>query len=55
MDGVANLSVYTKDEIDSQNRALNALEYKGTVGTNGSAASSISQLASGQAGTLKIG
>lgn len=55
VDGVANLSVYTKDEIDSQNRALNALEYKGTVGTNGSAASSISQLASGQAGTLKIG
>ncbi len=55
VNGVANLPVYTKDEIDSQNKALNALEYKGTVGTDGSAASSISQLISSQAETLKIG
>ena len=43
--GVANLPVYTKDEIDSMNRALDALMYKGTVGSGGSAAQQVSQLA----------
>ena len=43
--GVANLPVYTKDEIDNMNRALDALTYKGTVGSGGSAAQQVSQLA----------
>lgn len=42
--GVANLPVYTKDEIDAMNRALDALTYVGTVGSGGSKAQQISQL-----------
>ncbi len=33
VDGTATLPVYTKDEIDAQKKALNAMVYKGTVGT----------------------
>lgn len=55
INGVANLSVYTKAEIDSQNRALNAMTYKGTVGTNGSAATGISEITSvGIGDTFKL-
>lgn len=34
VNGVANLPVYTKNEIDQMNRDLNALVYRGTVGGN---------------------
>lgn len=39
--GVANLPVYTKDEIDAMNRALDAVVYRGTVGTGGSIATDV--------------
>ena len=42
--GVANLPVYTKDEIDNMNRALDALKYRGTVGSGGSFAQQVSQV-----------
>lgn len=55
VNGVANLPVYTKAEIDSQNRALNAMTYKGTVGTNGSAADDVDDITSVSIGdTFKL-
>lgn len=46
--GVANLPVYTKDEIDNMNKALDALVYRGTVGTGGTKASGVSGIISGE-------
>ena len=46
--GVANLPVYTKDEIDSMNRALDALVYRGTVGANGTKATQIPGIVNGE-------
>lgn len=42
--GVANLPVYTKDEIDSMNRSLDAVVYRGTVGAGGSKGNSIANI-----------
>ena len=42
--GVANLPVYTKDEIDSMNRSLDAVIYRGTVGAGGSKGNSIANI-----------
>ena len=50
--GVANLPVYTKDEIDSMNRALDALTYRGTIGGSGSVAQEVSAL--GGTGDLAV-
>lgn len=46
--GVANLPVYTKDEIDDMNKALDALVYRGTVGTGGTKAPGISGIINGE-------
>lgn len=53
--GELTLDVYTKDEIDAQKIALNAMVYKGTVGTGGSAATSVGGITSASIGdTFKL-
>lgn len=53
--GVATLNVYTKDEIDQKQRELDAMTYKGTVGTNGTAAASVTAITNVHVGdTFKI-
>lgn len=53
--GTANLPVYTKTEIDNQNKALNAMVYRGTVGTGGSKATSIDGISTAEPLGMKIG
>lgn len=48
--GVANLPVYTKDEIDSMNKSLDAITYRGTVGTGGSKATAITGIPTAEKG-----
>ena len=50
--GVANLPVYTKDEIDNMNKALDALVYRGTVGTGGTKAPGIGGIITGETPAL---
>lgn len=53
--GELTLDVYTKDEIDAQKMALNAMIYKGTVGTGGSAATTVAGITSASIGdTFKL-
>lgn len=40
VDGAFTLNAYNKDEVDQLMRDLNAMEYRGTVGANGTAATS---------------
>ena len=42
VEGIATLDAYSKGEIDSKFKVLNAMTYKGTVGVGGSAGTSIS-------------
>lgn len=44
VDGVFNINAYNKEEIDQLMRDLNAMEYRGTVGVNGTAATSWAEL-----------
>lgn len=44
VDGVFNINAYNKEEIDQLMRDLNAMEYRGTVGTNGTAATAWTEL-----------
>lgn len=44
VDGVFNINAYNKEEIDQLMRDLNAMEYRGTVGANGTAATSWAEL-----------
>ena len=44
VDGVFNINAYNKEEIDQLMRDLNAMEYRGTVGTNGTAATAWAEL-----------
>ena len=56
VNGVANLPVYTKDEIDAQNRSINAMVYKGTIGADSNAyASSISGITANGMPALHVG
>lgn len=57
VNGVATLDVYTKSEIDQQQKDLDAMTYKGTVGTTpqGSAALSVNEITNVSVGdTFKI-
>lgn len=44
VDGVFNINAYNKEEIDQLMRDLNAMEYRGTVGANGTAATAWAEL-----------
>lgn len=44
VNGVFNINAYNKEEIDQLMRDLNAMEYRGTVGANGSAATAWAEL-----------
>jgi len=55
VNGVANLNVYTKDEIDSMNKSLDALKYKGTVGTGGSYADDVEGITASGKPALEVG
>lgn len=44
VNGVFNINAYNKEEIDQLMRDLNAMEYRGTVGTNGTAATAWAEL-----------
>ena len=60
VNGVANLPVYTKTEIDDMNKALDALVYRGTVGVGGSIAVSagdpvMSFIADAENDEIKVG
>lgn len=44
VDGVFNINAYNKEEIDQLMRDLNAMEYRGTVGVNGTAATAWAEL-----------
>lgn len=44
VDGAFNINAYNKDEIDQLMRDLNAMEYRGTVGANGTAATAWAEL-----------
>lgn len=44
VDGVATLDVYTKDELNTALQGLNAMRYRGTVGTNGTAGPTVAAL-----------
>lgn len=44
VDGVFNINAYNKEEIDELMRDLNAMEYRGTVGANGTAATAWAEL-----------
>lgn len=52
VDGNAALDVYTKAEVDELKKTLNALTYKGTVGTGGSAATTIGGISSASVGDV---
>ncbi len=53
--GVATLPVYTKDEIDAQKKALDAMTYRGTIGSsNGAVAASFDDFANSSV-TASIG
>ena len=55
VNGTATLNVYTKAEVDEIKRTLNSMTYKGTVGTNGSAATDIATLvAADQSGVTQL-
>lgn len=53
--GEATLNVYNKDEIDGLLKGLDALTYKGTVGTSGSYAQSVSGITASSMPALHIG
>lgn len=44
VNGVFNINAYNKEEIDQLMRDLNAMEYRGTVGVNGTAATAWTEL-----------
>ena len=44
VNGVFNINAYNKEEIDQLMRDLNAMEYRGTVGANGTAATAWAEL-----------
>ncbi len=57
VNGQATLNVYTKDEIDAQKKALNAMTYRGTIGFideqhHGSYANNISSMAAPSVGDV---
>lgn len=47
VNGVATLDVYSKDEFDEALKALNVMEYQGTVGANGSAGTGLTVSSTG--------
>lgn len=47
INGIATLDVYSKDELDDALKAINAMEYQGTVGANGSAGTGLTVSADG--------
>lgn len=53
--GVATLPVYTKDEIDAQKKALDAMKYRGTIGSNGTVASSFAEFANSTVLPVSVG
>ena len=53
--GNATLDVYTKAEVDNIKKALNSMAYKGTVGTGGSYATSVSGITATGKPALQIG
>jgi len=56
VNGNATLNAYTKNEIDAKMQALDALEYRGTVGSAGSAATSIGGIPTAEgADGVKVG
>lgn len=55
VNGVAALDVYSKDEINRRLKAIDGMTYKGTVGTGGSAGSSVSDISNPAIGdTFKV-
>lgn len=52
VNGVAALDVYSTDAIDQKMKAFDAMTYKGTLGTNGTGATSISVNADTKAATI---
>ena len=55
VNGVATLNVYTKDELNTALQGLNAMRYRGTVGSGGSAGASVAALQNVKLGdTFKV-